>query len=1061
MIDDGIAAMIAERFERFVAAVHGGRRPYRWQQRLVRTILDEGRWPDRLSAPTGSGKTMVIDVHVFLNALAGLAQADGLAQTDDEFADPELVDAVRGLELERLPRRLVMTVNRRSLVDDQYDKAVELRDFIRAAGGNESSGREPHILSLVQQGLNAREGAIIRNGDDDGSYDSFRVTRLRGGEPVDRSTREWRYRPTACQVICATPDMFGSRLLFRGYGTTPQARPIEAGLLAYDTVLVADEAHLSRQLVKTAKSVSRLERSGNAGNDTALRGVSPLQVMSTTATQTVDGDDLNVSVEESDFGTDTDLCARLTKPKPVEIVTTDRKNLARAMAEQCVDEYDDKAVVGCIVNSVEMAEDVMKAMQAIQKEWKKAGKAFRGKIRSFVGPMRQYDKKQLTDSALFKAMKGDEQAIESTDLHYVIATQTLEVGIDADFTALITELPSASALVQRAGRVNRRGRRDFGRIIVFREPNLNTVKKSVYAADELQYAAQWLSAFEGTDSGLSAWACAQHPPRPAELSRVALQRLESWDVENLSHTDEELAADMTLTSQAPADVDLWLRDDFLSEDDPNIGVVVRSLPENDADALGLLRVAKPVADEAFPVRNRGQITELEKRLESGRPFRLFIVRANDEDEDSVMLWDDQAGSLNDYLHSGDILVVDVSAPLFDRDLHMLKPKKNGGACETDVYNLCQDRGVIISIPPTEESDDNGKLRRIFSMIRSTDVSEEPEADSSASGPSSGDHASDADRKTDSNPRLLRNVITDPVDREILRTAMWSSMSGKDAADDRDDHDESGSDPSTEFVRNYENISTSRFVFPPVDVEGGQASWLFIQRAEEALQGDAQQEMRKPVSGQKDVPVYLDTADGHQRSVERRAERFLRTIGLPDEIRWDVMIAACHHDDGKKDPRFQKLLRFRLPKSEHDDGTNYLAKSLYRSPVYEARIRRDLNLRGWRHEQRSAAECWADHDAIGANDIELVTRLAGTSHGHGRSCFRDDAATLIPQYVLDHRDLDPTLDIDGIRHAAEELFDEGVWERIISRTNMRYGYWGIAYLEAVLRAADVTISAEGR
>ncbi|WP_101616201.1 type I-G CRISPR-associated helicase/endonuclease Cas3g [Bifidobacterium margollesii] len=1018
MIDETIATIIEERFERFIAAVHDGRRPYQWQKRLVLTIIGSGRWPDRLSAPTGSGKTMVIDVHVFLNALAGLSRED------EESSDPELVAAVRGLCLETLPRRLVMTVNRRSLVDDQYDEAVELENRIRTVD-REVDGRESCILSLIRHGLDAREGAIIQERGDAESYDSFRVTRLRGGEPVDHAIREWRYRPTACQVICATPDMFGSRLLFSGYGTTPQARPIEAGLLAYDTVLVADEAHLSRQLVQTAKSVKRLERSGNG---VVLRGVSPLQVMSTTATQTISDDDLNVAVEESDFETDTDLCARLTKPKPVDIVTVDRKDLARAMAERCVAEYNAKSVVGCIVNSVKMAEEVMKAMRSIQKEWRKEGKTFRGEICSFVGPMRRYDKKQLTDSDLFEAIKGNEQAVESTNLHYVIATQTLEVGIDADFCTLITELPSASALVQRAGRVNRRGQRDSGRVIVFREPDLSKVK-SIYTSDELQYAVQWLETFEGIDSGLSAWACTQNPPRPAELSRAALQRLESWDVENLSHTDEALAADVNLPFQGSSDINLWLRDDLLSEDIPDIGVVVRSLPENDTDALDLLEVARPVADEAFPVWNRSQFTEIEKQFDSRTPFRIFIVQAKETDEDSVTLWNPQLGALSDCLHSGDMLVVDESAPLFDVNLHVLKTKK--GSCETDVYNRCQDQGVILS-SDSDNDDDSGRLKRIFSAIRSKDASEASEEDSLKT---------DA---TDIKPYLLKDVLVDDADRRALHNAIQKAVGSL-----------------TKFVESYENVLTSRFVFPLIDAEEPQDSWLFIQFAEDSLDDVTQQEMRKTVSAREDEPVYLNTSDGHQRSVEHRVKCFLHTLGLPDELSHDVMVAALHHDDGKKDPRFQKLLHYRMPKPDEYGEMNYLAKSRYHSPVYEAGIRRELNLRGWRHEQRSAAECWAKHDSIGANDIELVTRLAGTSHGHGRSCFRDDAATLIPQYVLDHRDSDPMLDIDEIRSAAEELFDEGMWERIISHTNMRYRYWGIAYLEAILRSADITISAEGR
>lgn len=1031
MNNNAIAAIIENRFECFVAAVHDGRRPYQWQKRLVRTIIDAGRWPDRLSAPTGAGKTMVIDVHVFLNALAGLAT------TDKEISDPELSNAVLGLDLERLPRRLVMTVNRRSLVDDQYDEACELKTIIQE-GGNGVDDHDRHILSLVRQGLDAREGAIIRTVDEPDLYDSLRVVKLRGGEPVSGAMREWRYRPTACQVICATPDMFGSRLLFSGYGTTPQARPIEAGLLAYDTVLVADEAHLSRQLVKAAKSVDRLERSGNG----VMTHVSPLQVMSTTATQTVADDEANVGVEEIDFDVDVDLRDRLTRPKPVEIVTMERKDLARAMAERCVAEYDENAIVGCIVNSVKMAEDVMKALNVIRKKRKKAGKELKGEARAFVGPMRQYDKQRLVNSDLFQAMKGDERAVKATNLHYVIATQTLEVGIDADFCTLITELPAASALVQRVGRVNRRGKRDFGRVIVFKEKGLSKAKKGVYSVGELEYASRWLETFVGSDSGLSAWACTKNSPRPAELSRVALQRLELWDVENLSHTDEELAADMTLPFQNPSDINLWLRDDLLSQDDPNIGVVVRSLPENDADALGLLDVARPVADEAFPVRNRGQIAEIEERFHGGIAFRTFIVRPRETGENAVILWSESMGSLTECLQSGDMLVVDSPAPLFDRNLHTLKP--TGGECETDVYNLCQDSGVILSTA----DDGDGTLERILATIRSSDV---PDTSDTLDGDFSDSSTSDTD------PCLLRNVLVDETDREFLRRMIQSHMSGNAG----DEHDPAGQDFMQEFVENYENVPTERFIFPAIAIEKGQPSWLVLQRSENSLDDVSQQEMRKAISGRGNVPVHLNTNDGHQCSVESRVERFLRILDLPAEIRQDVMVAARHHDDGKKDPRFQKLLHFRLREPQsYDDGT-YLAKSRYYSPVYEARIRREMNLRGWRHEQRSAAECWANRNDLDANDLELVTRLAGTSHGHGRSCFHDNAETLIPRYVMEHDDTGPAPNISDIRHAAEELFDDGMWERTITRTSERYGYWGVAYFEAILRAADVTISAEGR
>jgi CRISPR-associated endonuclease/helicase Cas3 len=78
------------------------------------------------------------------------------------------------------------------------------------------------------------------------------------------------------------------------------------------------------------------------------------------------------------------------------------------------------------------------------------------------------------------------------------------------------------------------------------------------------------------------------------------------------------------------------------------------------------------------------------------------------------------------------------------------------------------------------------------------------------------------------------------------------------------------------------------------------------------------------------------------------------------------------------------------------------------------------------------------------------RLIGTSHGHGRSWFPHGAAELA-------NDTDPS----EWRELAAELFDGGGWDELIEATHLRYGTWGCAYLEAVLRAADCQVSREGK
>ena len=134
------------------------------------------------------------------------------------------------------------------------------------------------------------------------------------------------------------------------------------------------------------------------------------------------------------------------------------------------------------------------------------------------------------------------------------------------------------------------------------------------------------------------------------------------------------------------------------------------------------------------------------------------------------------------------------------------------------------------------------------------------------------------------------------------------------------------------------------------------------------------------------------------------------------------------------------------------GSEVLAKSL---PGWT--VRQVLAAEGqaglparWRHEQRSVADAWDLVHAEPGIDPLLALRLVGTSHGHGRSSFPHTSTQ------LKHQDDDPAW-----QERAAGLFDEGAWEELVEVTQTRYGVWGCAYLEAVLRAADCQVSGEGR
>jgi CRISPR-associated endonuclease/helicase Cas3 len=90
-----------------------------------------------------------------------------------------------------------------------------------------------------------------------------------------------------------------------------------------------------------------------------------------------------------------------------------------------------------------------------------------------------------------------------------------------------------------------------------------------------------------------------------------------------------------------------------------------------------------------------------------------------------------------------------------------------------------------------------------------------------------------------------------------------------------------------------------------------------------------------------------------------------------------------------------------------------------------------------------------HAALPKEYAQLGARLVGTSHGHGRHGFPHTAAEL---FAVGDPDADHPL--------AEDLFDLGAWDGLIEATHHRWGVWGCAYLEALLRSADGQASGEG-
>ena len=378
-------------FTAFFRDVHG-HDPFPWQQRLAGQVLVQKAWPRVIDLPTGTGKTAVLDIAVFAMA----------AQS------------------EIFPRRIVFVIDRRIVVDQVYKRAEQIR--------NKIEGGKTRILQRVKDRLRALSGG-----------EPLGVATLRGGIPIEN---EWAHRPDQPWVIVSTVDQFGSRLLFRGYGTSRGMRPIHAGLAGNDCLVILDEVHLSIPFAKTLAHVSQLE-SGRLPRRFA--------VVEMSATPSDTGAKPFVLDSTTDLKECEELRLRVEAAKEAELVPVPNQDAIPAAALKIVKsiagDKDGRDVrsVGIVVNLVRTARETHRALE-------EAGYA----VSLITGRMRPLDRVATLDR-INPAVDPNRDHCAG-ELTIVVATQSIEVGADFSFDALVTECAAVDSLRQRFGRLDRRGR---------------------------------------------------------------------------------------------------------------------------------------------------------------------------------------------------------------------------------------------------------------------------------------------------------------------------------------------------------------------------------------------------------------------------------------------------------------------------------------------------------------------------------------------------------------------------------------------------------------------------
>ena len=458
------------------------------------------------------------------------------------------------------------------------------------------------------------------------------VARLRGG--LSDANDEWMLDPSRPAFVSTTVDQLGSRLLCRAYGVGRYSAALHAGLAGNDALIVVDEAHLVEPLRQTLAAVGRLRRQA----EQALH--LPWHVLTMTATPLAGGEALGLEDEDRAHP----VLARRLGAHKYSVLVKDAEDGTPTLVRQAVQQREAGAgVVGVVVNTVNVARAVFTALSR------------HGEAMLLIGRARGLDRHQLAQELLARCGTGTRSAGRAP--LFVVATQTIEVGVDLDFDALVTELAPVSALRQRFGRLDRLGELGTSRatIVHCAEANLP------YGKDALTAAARWLQqqtrSVKGVGKVIDFGILALGAP-PEEQAKPAPALLPA-DIPLLF--DASVAIDVTpyLHGEVRAlDVQIAWRS-ALDEVEPDAwAALIEDLPPHPLELMPvpMYAVRAWLAGRGAPVGD----------IEGARLPEA--VRGEPERERPVVVWDGEQAELREsgYFRPGEVLIAPASYGGCDR-----------------------------------------------------------------------------------------------------------------------------------------------------------------------------------------------------------------------------------------------------------------------------------------------------------------------------------------------------------------------------------------------------------
>ena len=896
------------------------------------------------------------------------------------------------------PRRIFFVVDRRVIVDATYQRAVALRDSLQHAEGG--------IVRAVAERLRSLTGD---DGADDlsslGTGAPLAVFQMRGGMYRDD---QWVRSPLQPTVIVSTVDQFGSRLLFRGYGPSGNMRPVHAGLAANDSLVVLDEAHCANPFRQTMEHVRRY-RLWADGRDEVV--TTPHQTVLLSATPPVGVSD-TFTADDEDRGHPV-LGARIGCAKPARLAlarvpasAAGSDQWARRLAQEAVALIsDERRAIGVMVNRVATAREVHRTLTAMGHE-----------AVLLTGRMRPIDHDRVVRRLEGLRTGGDREGMER---RFVVATQTLEVGADLDFDGLVTECASLDALRQRFGRLNRAGRDVDARAVIMAQSGQLTARGRVDPIYGETLARTW------------EWMMEHARDAVIDFGYDAFDRLLPIDPDERSELLLNLAAPAPdAPVMLPAHVDAWVQTSPTPTPDPDVSIFLHGPDQRAPDvqvcwrsdlpadlslrieedrAINVLSLCPPVSAECIPV----PIPNLRRWLrgEDGAQDLNDVGGGAAGDapghdrppavDRRAIRWRGPQGSeafgVNDAIRPGDTVVIptqlggwDIFGYIPDRD--------DGGAPVIDVGDQAHFQSRAVPLLRIHEQTlaawpESPAREELLELARRGQPPEDP----------------------NEIINVLENAVaaTDAPGWLQVAVQAWSN------------------DPRMKALEH----PTGGFVLKGSRRVTGQH-----------LEAGALTDEDDAYSATVEVSL-----ENHLDGVARWTAHFAGGAGLSEDLQRDLVLAARFHDLGKADHRMQAMFHGGSPWAAAAADT-LLAKSAHwpsgRGEAQRARRASGFPT-GARHELVSLRLMESAAGLLDiAHDPDLVLHLVASHHGRCRP---------FAPAVDDPDPVSVELSIFGYPMSANsctelQRLDGGVPERFWKLVR-RYGWWGMAWLEALVRVAD--------